>query len=97
MSFTIKGYSNFTFYIRSNAETTCDYVMVGSTNSVPTRTSNYASTSGKQNSGTQLYNYTPVTFNNLNISTSYTIYVVYTKDGSLDSNDDRGYVLIPKL
>lgn len=97
MSFTIKGYSSFTFYIRSNAETTCDYVMVGSTNNVPTRASNYANTSGKQNSGTQLYNYTPVTFKNLNKSTSYTIYVVYTKDSTLDRNDDRGYVLIPKL
>ena len=97
MSFTIKGYSSFTFYIRSNAESSYDYVMVGSPNSVPTRDNHYASTKSKQNSGTQLYSYTPVTFSNLNKSSSYTIYVVYTKDGTNDSGDDRGYVLIPKL
>ena len=97
MSFTIKGYSSFTFYIRSCAESTSDYVMVGSTNTVPTRSNNYANTSGKQNSGTSLYSYTPVTFSNLSKSSSYTIYVVYTKDNTNNHGDDRGYVLIPKL
>lgn len=97
MSFTIKGYSNFTFYVRSNGESTYDYVMIGSPNTVPTRSSNYKNTSGKQNSNSQFYSYTPVTFNNLSKSSSYTIYVVYTKDSSNDHGDDRGYVLIPKL
>lgn len=97
MSFTIKGYSSFTFYIRSNAESSYDYVMVGSPNTVPTRDNHYASTKSKQNSGTQLYSYTPVTFSNLSKSSSYTIYVVYTKDGTNNNGDDRGYVLIPKL
>ena len=97
MSFTIKGYSSFTFYIRSNAESSYDYVMVGSPNTVPTRDNHYASTKSRQNSGTQLHSYTPVTFNNLSKSSSYTIYVVFTKDGTNDNGDDRGYVLIPKL
>lgn len=97
MSFTIKGYSSFTFYIRSNGESTYDYVMVGLPNTVPTRSNNYKNTSGKQNSSSQFYSYTPVTFSNLSKSSSYTIYVVYTKDSSNNHGDDRGYVLIPKL
>lgn len=97
MSFTIKGYSSFTFYIRSNGESTYDYVMVGLPNTVPTRSNNYKNTSGKQNSSSEFYSYTPVTLSNLSKSSSYTIYVVYTKDSSNNYGDDRGYVLIPKL
>lgn len=96
MSFTIKGYSQFTFYIRSNGEANYDFVMVGNVNSMPTRLNNYVNTSGKQNSGSTFNSYTPVTFSNLNKSSSYTIYVVYTKDSSGDAGSDRGYVLIPR-
>jgi hypothetical protein len=63
----------------------------------------YAHTRGKQNSNTSLNGYTEVSFNfNLNpnyISNSdgsYTIQVIYRKDSSQHSNDDRGYVIIPK-
>jgi hypothetical protein len=42
-----------------------------------------------------LYNYSPVTLNNLTKSRTYTIYVVYHKDGSDNKGTDRGYVLIP--
>lgn len=97
MSFTISGYSSFTFYIRSNAEGANDFVMVGRINTVPARMSNYANTCDNQNSGTQFNSYTPVTFNNLDPSSSYTIYVVYTKDNASDIGDDRSYVLIPKV
>lgn len=94
MSFTIKGYETFTFYIRSNGESAQDYVMVG-IDRMPTVDSNYASTKGSASSGTAYYNYKAVTINNLSKTTSYTIYVVYRKDGSLNIGTDRGYVLIP--
>ena len=94
MSFTIKGYETFTFHIRSNGESDHDYVMVG-IDRIPTINSNYTSTKGAASSGTAYYNYKTVTINNLNRTNSYTIYVVYRKDGSVDKGTDRGYVLIP--
>ena len=106
----VKGYSSFKFYIRSYAESNYDYVMVsmpgyGITNSTSYSDTSkvYAHTRGKQNSDTSLNGYTEVSFNfNLNtgyISNSdgsYTIQVIYRKDSSQHSNDDRGYVIIPK-
>lgn len=94
MSFTIKGYESFSFYIRSNGEANHDYVMVG-LNQRPSSDSNYSSTKGNAQSGSSLYNYKSVTFNNLTKSNTYTIYVVYRKDSSVDNGTDRGYVLIP--
>lgn len=94
MSFTIKGYKTFSFLIRSNGESNQDYVMVG-IDRMPTRYSNYVSTRGEASSGTAYSNYKTVTLNNLNVTDSYTIYVVYCKDGTLDRGTDRGYVLIP--
>ena len=95
MYFTITGYETFTFYIRSYGESEHDYVMVGK-NVRPTTGSNYENTKGSSNSGTNLYNYKPVTLTNLDKSSTYKIYVVYRKDGSYSHYDDRGYVLIPK-
>lgn len=94
MYFTIKGFDTFTFYIRSNGESNHDYVMVGK-DSRPTTSSNYANTKGSPSSGTNLYNYKSVTLNNLSKSSTYTIYVIYRKDGSVNEGTDRGYVLIP--
>lgn len=90
MSFTIKGYNSFTFKIRSNGEGNYDFVMVA-LNKQPTRESNYSSTKGSPSA----YTYKDVTFSGLDKSSTYTIYVTYTKDSSNDSGDDRGYVLIP--
>lgn len=94
MSFTIKGYESFTFYIRSNGEANYDYVMVG-INRLPTIDSNYVSTKGIASSGTNFINYKTVHIANLNKKNSYTIYVVYKKDASGNIGTDRGYVLIP--
>lgn len=94
MSFTIKGYREFTFYIRSNGENSCDYVIVGK-DYIP-NTSNFdASTYGKATSGSSFSYYSPVRYTNLDPSREYTINVVYRKDGSVNNGDDRGYVLIP--
>ena len=48
MSFTIKGYDTFTFYIRSNGESNYDYVIVG-LDKMPTIGDNY------KDSGMMLY------------------------------------------
>lgn len=94
MTFTIKGYETFTFYIRSNGEPSYDYVLVG-LDSMPTTSSSYANTHGNAQSGTTFNHYSPVTLRNLVKSNTYTIYVVYHKDGSNNEGTDKGYVLIP--
>lgn len=94
MYFTIKGYDTFTFYVRSNGESNHDYVMVGK-DSKPTTSSNYANTKGIPSSGTNLYSYKTITLNNLSKTSTYTIYVTYRKDSSVNEGTDRGYVLIP--
>lgn len=94
MSFTIRGYSEYTFYIRSNGESGCDYVMVG-LDRVPTTSDNIANTSYGSSSGDSVSSYKRVYIPNLNEEQYYTIYVVYRKDSSYSYDPDRGYVLIP--
>ena len=94
MSFSITGYESFTFYIRSNGEAYFDYVMVG-LNNLPTLMSNYSNTKGNSSSGTSIYSYKAVILNNLSKTSTYTVYVVYHKDGNNNAGTDRGYVLIP--
>lgn len=101
MTITITGYTEFTCYIRSYAESTYDYVMIGELDSVLTSSSTYSSTGvkahtrGNQQSGTAIGSYTEVSYTDIDGGT-HTIYVVYRKDGSVNSNDDRGYLLIDK-
>ncbi len=94
MTFTIKGYDKFIFYIRSDGEVGIDYVMVG-VNAYPTKNSNYSNTEDKASSGTSLLCYKSVILNNLDVSSTYTIYVVYHKNDEGHFGADRGYVLIP--
>lgn len=94
MSFTIRGYSEYTFYIRSNGESGSDYVMVG-LDRVPTTSDNIANTSYGSSSGESVSSYKRVYIPNLNEEQYYTIYVVYRKDSSYSYDPDRGYVLIP--
>lgn len=97
MFFDITGYSTFTFYINSYAEGIYDYAMVGGLNQIPSENSNYANTSGWQKPSTSFSYYKNVTFNNLDKSATYRIYVVYMKDGSTNVGDDRGYILLPNI
>ena len=99
MKLKCKGYTDLTLYIRSYAESSYDYTIASKVN-----VSNYpkdyyssdvkAHTSGKQNSGTTLNDYTKVEYTGL--KDNDTIYIVFKKDSSGDKGDDRGYVLIPK-
>ena len=91
MYIDIDGYSEFSIYVRSNAESSYDYVTVSELDS----TTQKMSTSGKQNSGTAISNYTKVTYTGID-SGSHRITVIYKKDYSEHSGTDRGYLIIPK-
>lgn len=54
-----------------------------------------AHTRGNQKSGTTINDYTLVEFTNIPSGT-HRIQIIYRKDSSSHSGDDRGYVLIPK-
>ena len=102
MYITLTGCSTFKLYIRSYAESSYDYVMVSQLDKTITGSSSYSDTTlvkahtrGNQQSGTALSNYTLVEYTGIS-SGSHTITIVYRKDGSVNSGDDRGYVLIPK-
>lgn len=94
MRIEIENYSDFTIYIRSDAESSYDYVDVYELDKEYTGKV-YATTQSKQNSGTNISAYQKVTFNNIP-SGKHTIYIRYKKDGSTNNGTDRGYVLIPK-
>ena len=96
MKVTFSGYTSLTCYINSYAETSYDYTIASSldASSYPT-SGGYVSTSGFQ--------YNPTTFSTSNWKTvTYTpndtkehyFYIVFRKDGSVNSNNDRGYFII---
>lgn len=102
MYITISGYSDFSFYIRSYAEGSYDYVMVSQLDQVINNNTSYGNTTlvkahtrGKQQAGTALSDYTKVEFTNID-GEEHIITVLYRKDGSSHKNDDRGYLLIEK-
>lgn len=102
MYITIKDCSSFKMYIRSYAESSYDYVMVSQLDQTINGNTSYSNTTlvkahtrGNQQSGTALSSYMLVEFTGIT-SGEHTITVVYRKDGSSHSGDDRGYVLIPK-
>ena len=102
MYIDISGLSEFKLYIRSYAESNYDYVMVSQLDITITSGSSYSDTTlvkahtrGNQQSGTSISSYTLVEFTGIDKG-SHRITVLYRKDRSQHSYDDRGYVLIPK-
>ena len=102
MYIDIEGYTNFKFYIRSYAQSYYDYVMVSQLDKTITSGSSYsdttlvkAHTSGKQSSNTSISGYTLVEYTGIDEG-AHRITIIYRKDSSSHSGDDRGYVLIPK-
>ena len=102
MTITIRGYKKFSLYIRSNAESYYDYVMVSQLDKSITGSTSYSDTTlvkahtrGNQQSDTALSNYTLVEYDNMTGSI-HTITIVYRKDGGVNSGTDKGYVLISK-
>ena len=104
MFITINGYTSFTFKVRNNSESNWDYVVVNNLDDrtipkwQPTVGSGIASSGKVYYSNTGKSSSTAwhdVTFSNLD-GGEHIITVTYGKDGSGNSNDDRGYVAIPK-
>ena len=102
MYIDIFGYSTFKLYIRSNAESSYDYVMVSQLDKTITYSTSYsdsslikAHTRGNQQSGTALSNYKLVEFTNID-GGEHRISIIYRKDSSANSGTDMGYLLIPK-
>ena len=102
MYIDISGYSEFTLYIRSYAESSYDYVMVSELDKTITSGSSTtdttlvkAHTKGNQKSGTTISDYTEVKYTNID-GGSHRITILYRKDSSVNKGDDRGYVLIKK-
>ena len=97
----ISGYDEFTIYIRSYGESSFDYTLafnpdVDVTSNPSTGTSGVKShTSGNQQSGQAIGNYKQVTYTGLGGGDHF-ICIVYRKDSSVNSGNDRGYVLISK-
>ena len=87
------GYSEFSLYVRSNGESSYDYVKVFDLNS--TSSVKY-STSGIPKSGTTIDDYTLVKFTDINTDRDNTIQITYVKDSSHNNGTDKGYLLIPK-
>lgn len=100
MYIDIEGYETFQIYVRSNAESTFDYIMVSQLDRSISSTSSSSSsvkytTSGRQSSDTSIDGYDLVEFTNID-GGHHRITILYKKDGSVNSGADRGYVLIPK-
>ncbi len=87
---TLTGYRKFVVYIRSNAESSYDYTIASVLDAAATRGGNTVqSTSGKQSSSTYYKAEYTISDNN-----PHTIQIMYTKDGSQNSGDDRGYFYV---
>jgi hypothetical protein len=102
MYIDIVGYTDFDLYIRSYAESNYDYVMVSQLDQSINNNTSYSDTTlvkahtrGNQKSGTDISNYTHVQFTNID-GKEHRITIVYRKDSSSHSGDDRGYMLILK-
>lgn len=98
---TLVGYTTFRLYIRSYAESSFDYVTVGRLDQAITSdpgTNGKATTQNNQQSGQELANYREVVFTSADGLTGGThfIDICYRKDDSVNTGNDRGYVLIPK-
>lgn len=100
MYIDIEGYKDFYLYIRSYAESSFDYVMVSNLDMAFDEYTEYdnsavkSHTRSNQRGGTDIKDYKLVKFNNIEEGV-HRITITYRKDGSVDSNDDRGYILIP--
>ena len=88
---TVSGYSKVTVYARSYAESNYDYLEVGPLDGTVTRgsSSNVLSTQGRQSSTT----YSSHTFT-IEDKGHHTFQILYSKDSSSNTHDDRGYFYI---
>lgn len=104
MFITIEGYASFTFKVRNYSENSYDYVVVNNLDDTTVPSWQPSVGSGTASSGKVYYTnkgkssnttWYDVTFNDLD-GGEHIITVTYGKDNIVNSNDDRGYVAIPK-
>jgi hypothetical protein len=97
MYIDIYGYDTFTIYIAANSETGCDKVYASEIDKNNNYTVGYlyGDAIGDYNPVHNINNYKPVTYNNLNKG-EHRIRIGYTKDGSVNTGYDRGFLIIPK-
>lgn len=88
---TVSGYSKVTVYARSYAESNYDYLEVGPLDGTVTRnsSSNVLTTQGRQSSTKYLSH----TFT-IEDKVQHTFQILYSKDSSSNTHDDRGYFYI---
>lgn len=88
---TVSGYSKVTVYARSYAESNYDYLEVGPLDGTVTRgsLSNVLTTQGRQSSTKYLSH----TFT-IEDKVQHTFQILYSKDSSSNTHDDRGYFYI---
>ena len=89
------GYSEFVVYIRSYAQSNYDYTIAGKLDQTVTTSVYQDRTYGSQTSGTSISNYKNVIYSDLD-GKQHFIEILFRKDRRGNSNQDRGYVLIPK-
>lgn len=94
MYIKVKAYPTFKIFVRSFAESFYDYVQVYEPNSEGIVA---FSTRGLQNGDQSINGYSEVILERPEDITTetYTIKIEYFKDSSTDTDDDRGYLLIP--
>lgn len=85
---TVTGYTTFTIYIRSYAESNFDYTEAFAIDTTASRGKGTFTTKGKQSATT----YVECVYE-LDGGT-HTIQIMYSKDGSVNNDDDRGYFYI---
>lgn len=104
MFITINGYTSFTFKVRNYSESNYDYLVVNNIDDTTIPSWQPSEGSGTASSGKVYYSnkskssnsiWYDVTFSDLNEG-EHIIAITYGKDGSVNNNDDRGYVAIPK-
>ena len=104
MFITIDGYASFTFKVRNYSENSYDYVVVNNLDDTTVPSWQPSVGSGTASSGKVYYTnkgnssnttWYDVAFNDLD-GGEHIITVTYGKDSIVNSNDDRGYVAIPK-
>jgi hypothetical protein len=98
----ITGYDEFSLYIRSYGENNNDYVMVSELDKTIINSTSYSDTTlvkahtrGISTSGTDLSNYTKVTWTGIGGGT-HRITVLYRTSGFNIVGDNQGYMFIPK-
>ncbi len=87
-SMNIIGYTKFVVYIKSDAESSYDYMEIFDLGVIPSRGKGVLSTKGKQGQ------WLKKEFNITDKTVTQSISVMYSKDSSMDTNSDRGYFYI---